>query len=67
MRVIVDRELCIGAGLCVLTAPDLFDQSDDDGRVLPRVAASELTSAERARAAADLCPSGALTVVEETA
>lgn len=32
MRVIVDKELCIGAGQCVVTAPDVFDQ-DDDGIV----------------------------------
>ncbi|OLL75897.1 Ferredoxin [Pseudonocardia sp. Ae168_Ps1] len=28
----VDKELCIGAGQCVVTAPDVFDQ-DDDGIV----------------------------------
>ncbi|KAA1022420.1 ferredoxin [Pseudonocardia sp. EV170527-09] len=32
MRVIVDKELCVGAGQCVVTAPDVFDQ-DDDGIV----------------------------------
>jgi ferredoxin len=32
MRVIVDKELCIGAGQCVVTAPEVFDQ-DDDGIV----------------------------------
>ena len=30
MRVIVDKELCIGAGQCVVTAPDVFDQDDDE-------------------------------------
>ncbi|MEU5421572.1 ferredoxin, partial [Streptomyces sp. NPDC020667] len=32
MRVTADRTVCIGAGLCALTAPDVFDQ-DDDGLV----------------------------------
>lgn len=32
MRVTVDKDLCIGAGQCVVTAPDVFDQ-DDDGIV----------------------------------
>lgn len=29
MRVVIDRERCIGAGQCVLTAPDVFTQDDD--------------------------------------
>jgi ferredoxin len=33
VRITVDRELCIGAGQCVLAAPELFDQ-DDEGTVL---------------------------------
>lgn len=32
MRVTVDKDLCIGAGQCVVTAPAVFDQ-DDDGIV----------------------------------
>ncbi len=31
MRVILDEEICIGAGQCVLAAPDVFDQRDEDG------------------------------------
>ncbi|ALC31597.1 ferredoxin [Streptomyces bacillaris] len=36
MGVQVDRERCVGAGMCALTAPDVFTQ-DDDGlsEVLP--------------------------------
>lgn len=34
VRILADRDRCIGAGQCVLSAPDVFDQSDDDGRVL---------------------------------
>ena len=58
-RVVADRDVCIGAGMCVLTAPDRFDQ-DDDGLVV-------LLSAEpvdaAAREAASLCPSGAIRIV----
>jgi ferredoxin len=32
MQIIVDRQRCIGAGQCVLSAPDVFDQ-DQDGMV----------------------------------
>ncbi len=31
MRIILDQEACIGAGQCVLAAPDVFDQRDEDG------------------------------------
>ncbi len=36
MRIQVDRDRCVGAGMCALTAPDIFTQ-DDDGlsEVLP--------------------------------
>lgn len=56
----VDRERCIGAGMCVLTAPAVFDQDPGDGRVLPvRSPAAQDESA--VREAALLCPSGAIT------
>ncbi|MER5949787.1 ferredoxin [Streptomyces sp. NPDC001904] len=36
VRVDIDKERCVGAGMCALTAPDVFTQ-DDDGlsEVLP--------------------------------
>jgi ferredoxin len=63
MRIVVDRERCVGAGQCVLAAPEVFDQSEDDGRVLLRPDAD----ADRtpAPAAVDLCPSRALSLVPE--
>ena len=33
MRVIADRDVCISAGMCVMTAEAVFDQ-DDDGIVV---------------------------------
>ncbi|MFG2648432.1 ferredoxin [Streptomyces sp. NPDC048436] len=29
MRVQVDKERCVGAGMCALTAPSVFTQDDD--------------------------------------
>ncbi|QSB06801.1 ferredoxin [Natronoglycomyces albus] len=60
MRIVVDREVCIGAGMCVLTAPELFDQDESDGRV--RLLAKEITSevAADVETAVTLCPSGAI-------
>lgn len=60
----VDRERCIGAGMCVLTAPEVFDQSDDDGRVLVRDEPMESHPAADIQQAVALCPSGALSLKE---
>ncbi|AYA15109.1 ferredoxin [Streptomyces alfalfae] len=59
-----DRGRCIGAGMCAMTAPEVFDQDPDDGLVL--LLAPEPTGADRAaaRMAAGLCPSGAITLHE---
>ena len=35
MRVEVDTPKCVASGQCVLIAPDVFDQRDEDGRVGP--------------------------------
>jgi ferredoxin len=61
LKVVADLEACIGAGVCVLTAPGVFDQSPDDGLV--RVLAAE--EARLIREAVDLCPSGALSICDE--
>ncbi|MFF9909558.1 ferredoxin [Streptomyces sp. NPDC013457] len=57
----VDRGRCIGAGMCAMTAPEVFDQ-DDDGLVL--LLDTEPRAADRAaaRMAAGVCPSGAITL-----
>lgn len=58
----IDRERCVGAGMCVLTAPQVFDQSDADGRVmvLDRSAAAERS--KTVENAVALCPSQALSI-----
>jgi ferredoxin len=63
MRVIVDKEVCIGAGNCVRTAPDVFDQ-DEEGFVelLDDNPPSELD--EDVLLARRLCPARAITVKE---
>ncbi|MHB6904036.1 ferredoxin [Streptomyces sp. DB-54] len=65
MHIQADTERCIGAGMCALTAPDLFDQSDHDGTVvLLRAGVCGQEVAEAARAAVEACPSGALTLAD---
>jgi ferredoxin len=70
MRFTVDRDRCIGAGNCVMNAPDLFDQ-DDDGLVvlLPPAAGGEIPDehADTGGWAVASCPSGALRRVAERA
>jgi ferredoxin len=63
MRVTADREVCIGAGLCALTAPGVFDQ-DDDGLVKVLQANPDGDDGSAAREAGNVCPSGAVQIVE---
>jgi ferredoxin len=62
-KVLADRDLCISAGMCVMTTQVVFDQ-DDDGLVV--LLTDEVPDDERARVddAVRLCPSGALKVQE---
>ncbi|MFE9403337.1 ferredoxin [Streptomyces sp. NPDC006530] len=63
MRVSADRDVCVGAGLCALTAPDVFDQ-DDDGIVDVLTPEPEPSQRRAARQAGGLCPSGAVRIAE---
>lgn len=60
----VDRERCIGSGMCAMTAPDVFDQSDNDGRVRLLTESPEPEAADAIRLAVTLCPSQALALSE---
>lgn len=64
MNVHVDPERCCSAGMCVLTLPEVFDQSEEDGtvRLLRPPGADEEAAV---RDAVRLCPSGALTLPVE--
>lgn len=65
MRIEVNRSRCIAAGQCVLKAPQVFDQDEEDGVVILRTdnPAPEVESA--ARLAARVCPSEAITIHED--
>jgi ferredoxin len=64
MKISADRGVCIGAGNCVLTAPEVFDQSEDDGTVV----LLEANPGEEHRSAVEeavaICPSGAITLLD---
>jgi ferredoxin len=63
MKVTANRDVCIGAGMCVMSAPEVFDQDDDGVVVLLEVEVPAEHADAAARAVAS-CPSGALRRVE---
>ena len=65
MRIEARQATCIGAGQCVFTDPETFDQ-DDDGFVFVLKPNPE-TDGEiaLARQAAHVCPSRSLTLVDQ--
>jgi ferredoxin len=65
MKIVVDEEKCCAGGQCVLAAPEVFDQRDEDGIVVllndnpaPRLHTG-------VREAAQICPAGAIAVSED--
>jgi len=60
MKVVADRTRCVGAGQCVLAAPEVFDQ-DEDGIVMLLDDAPAESEHESVREAARACPA---TVIE---
>jgi ferredoxin len=64
MRIKADTGVCVGSGQCVLTEPAVFDQGDDGIVVLLTDQPGDQAAA-RARSAVNLCPSRALSIVEE--
>jgi ferredoxin len=61
MRIEADRDACISAGNCVMTAPEVFDQ-DDDGIVELLTDPVPADEEDHAREAVKLCPASALRV-----
>ncbi|MFJ5305386.1 ferredoxin [Streptomyces sp. NPDC088350] len=62
--VLLDRERCCSAGQCVGAAPEVFEQGERDGLVTLLVPEPDARYADEVRFAADLCPSGAITLVD---
>jgi ferredoxin len=63
MKVLADQDKCVASGQCVVAAPDVFDQRDEDGVVVlldPSPAAGQ----DDVRQAAAVCPALAITVEE---
>jgi ferredoxin len=63
MHIKADREICIGAGNCVFSAPEVFDQHDD-GTVALLDPDPTAEHDESVRAAVVRCPSGAISLAD---
>lgn len=62
MRVTADQQLCVAAGICAATAPEVFDQRDSDGKVLILDENPAPRLHKATHEAADYCPAFAITV-----
>lgn len=56
MKIKVDVDKCIGAGLCVLAAPQVFAQDEDTGLVIVLQESPGADQHQAVREAARLCP-----------
>jgi ferredoxin len=64
VKVIVDQDKCVASGQCVLAAPDVFDQREEDGIVVLLAENPPEELAQAVREAAALCPALAIEVAE---
>lgn len=67
LRVKVDQSRCVGAGLCVVAAGEVFAQGDEDGLVKLLQEQPPEALHQKLRNAARNCPSLAIKVEEDKA
>ncbi|GAA2795558.1 ferredoxin [Crossiella cryophila] len=60
MKISVDQDRCCGAGTCVLLAPTVFDQREEDGIVLLLDQEPPADLHEIVREAVSVCPAAAI-------
>tara|TARA_R110000850_G_scaffold63343_1_gene143281 strand:+ start:632 stop:829 length:198 start_codon:yes stop_codon:yes gene_type:complete len=65
MRIELFPERCIGVGQCVLAAPDVFDQDEEDGIVFMIHEKVPVERRNAVLAAARLCPTVAIVVHDD--
>ena len=64
MQITLDADKCCAAGQCVLVAPEVFDQRDEDGIVELLDANPPAEQHEAVREALAICPAAVITVSE---
>lgn len=60
----LDEQRCVAAGQCVVVAPTVFDQREDDGVALVLDEAPPAGLLDQVREAVAVCPAAALRLVE---
>ena len=64
VEVELDEPKCVAAGQCVLAAPDVFDQRDEDGVAVLLDDRPDPALIVGVKEAAALCPAAAIRLVE---
>jgi ferredoxin len=62
MKVTLDQDRCVGSGQCVVAAPDVFDQREEDGIAVLLEESPATGLAADVQHAAKVCPALAITV-----
>ena len=63
MRVVVDRDRCVGSGACEALAPDVFEVDDDGVLVVHRESPDDGEQPD-VRDAVNACPTRALSLAD---
>lgn len=64
MKIRIDYDRCMAAGACVVAAPTVFDQDEEDGRVILLDTAPDEKLLGQVLEAARLCPARIIEVDE---
>ncbi|MDQ1042790.1 ferredoxin [Streptomyces sp. NBC_01352] len=65
MRVELDEPKCVASGQCVMAAPEVFDQRDEDGIAFLLEEKPAADSLDDVREAVAICPAAAIRLVEQ--
>jgi ferredoxin len=64
MKVMVNQTRCVGSGQCVVAAPGVFDQRDDDGIVVLLEQNPPEGLHAQVRESVQICPARAIELME---
>ncbi|MCF3961100.1 ferredoxin [Streptomyces fuscigenes] len=64
MKIHLDQDRCVASGQCVLAAPDVFDQREEDGIAILLDAEPSAETAPDVRQAETVCPALAIRLEE---
>jgi ferredoxin len=60
--IVIDRELCMGSGMCIVYAPNTFAHDDETKAIVVDAAGDSI---DAVRNAVQACPTSAIRIVEE--